>query len=306
MDPAPGWPPLKPERFVAVGTQRGLQKIPEDRRDTWERCQSRSDFELVVAPPGWRMAGIIRERQVARGDVLLVLGGGAGGEHLAELYRDEGKPVIALHAELGAFNEDGRGGSTALHERALADPSVFFRLRDGVANAAGRLSALRLDVTTDVEELSHATCALIDDLRPPSAFFVRLLDTSAPEYPAVEQFFREVVDEVVTSRGFTPREMGRGRPETAFMNVEIFAALHRAALVVVDVTGVRPNCTMELGYALGRRRRYVISAQEGTKLPFDEDKLPTYFWDESGTVDERRRAYLDWLDRHSELPPIVD
>jgi hypothetical protein len=35
-------------------------------------------------------------------------------------------------------------------------------------------------------------------------------------------------------------------------------------------------------------------------------QLPTYFWDDSGTVDERRRAYRDWLDRHSELPPLVE
>jgi hypothetical protein len=303
-DPGVGWPPLRPERFIAVGTQRGLQKIPEERRDTWERCQARSDFELVVAPPGWRMAGIIRERQVARGDVLLVLSGGAGGEHLAELYRDEGKPVIALQAELGALNEDGRGGGTALHEKALADPDAFFRLRAG--NAAGRLSTLRLDAATNAQRLAQETCDLIEALRPPTAFFVRLLDPRAPEYPAVERFFRDIVDEVVTLRGFTPREMGRGRPEKAFMNVEIFAALHRAALVVVDLTGVRPNCTMELGYALGRRRRVVISAQTGTTLPFDEDKLATYFWGDDGTVDQRRRAYLAWLDRYSELPPLVD
>ena len=305
-DPASGWPALRPDRFVAVGTQRGLEKIPDTRRDVWELCQARSDFDLVVAPPGWRMAGIIRERQVARGDVLLVLSGGAGGEHLAELYRDEGKPVIAVHAELGALNEDGRGGGTALHEKALADRDAFFRLRDGLGNAAGRLAALRLDAGTDVDALVERTSALIDDLRPPPAFFVRLLDTGAPEYSAVERFFRDVVDEVVTLRGFTPREMGRGRPETAFMNVEIFQALHRAALVVVDLTGVRPNCTMELGYALGRRRRYMISAQTGTKLPFDEDKLPTYLWEDAGPVDERREAYLAWFDRYSELPPIVD
>jgi hypothetical protein len=305
-DPAPRWPSLRPERFVSVGTQRGLEKIPEGRRATWERCQRRSDFELVVAPPGWRMAGIIRERQVARGDVLLVLSGGAGGEHLAELYRDEGKPVLAIHAELGAYNDDGRGGGTALHQKTLASPEAFFRLREGVVNAAGRLSALRLDAATDVEALAQATGDLIEDLRPPTAFFVRLLDTSVPEFPEVEAFFRDVVDEVVIERGFTPHEMGRGRPEAAFMNVEIFAALHRAALVLVDLTGVRPNCTMELGYALGRRRRYVISAQAGTRLPFDEDKLPTYFWDGSGTVAERRASYLDWLDRHSELPPIIE
>jgi hypothetical protein len=304
-DPAPGWPPLRSERFVAVGTQRGLQKIPEDRRSIWEHCQSRSDFELVVAPPGWRMAGIIRDRQVARGDVLLVLGGGAGGEHLAELYRDEGKPVIALHAELGALNDDGRGGGTALHESALTQPGDFFRLRDGVGNPAGRLTALRLNSGTDVGVLVQATCELIDELRPPPAFFVRLLDTDAPDYSAVERFFREVVDDVVISRGFTPHEMGRGRPESAFMNVAIFQALHRAALVVVDLTGARPNCTMELGYALGRRRRCVISAQTGTRLPFDQDKLPTYFWKNGSPVDERRKTYVDWLDRYSELPPIV-
>ena len=69
-DPAPGWPQLRPERFVAVPrNQRGLDKIPA-YRTTGERCCRRSDFQLVVAPPGWRMAGIIRERQVLRGDIL--------------------------------------------------------------------------------------------------------------------------------------------------------------------------------------------------------------------------------------------
>ncbi len=50
----------------------------------------------------------------------------------------------------------------------------------------------------------------------------------------------------------------------AFMNVEIFEALHRAGLVIVDLTGVRPNCMMELGYALARRGRIVISAKQVT------------------------------------------
>ena len=90
------------------------------------------------------------------------------------------------------------------------------------------------------------------------------------------------------------------------MNVEIFERLHRASLVIVDLTGVRPNCMMELGYALGRSRRVVISAKKGTQLTFDQDKLPTYFWDEIGSSDERRRDYRDWFDRHSELPPIVE
>jgi hypothetical protein len=306
VDPAPKWPALRPDRFVVVASQRALAKIPDWRSDVWERCRTRSDFDLGVAPPGWRMAGIIRERQVLLGDILLAIGGGAGAEHLAELYREEGKPMVPIYAELGAFNDDGNGGSRFLHERALADVDPFFRLRDGAGSSAGRLAGLRLSAAIDPAQLARQTAELVDDLRPRPAFYVRLLATDHADFDAVERFFRDVVDAVVVERGFTPREMGRGRPEAAFMNVEIFEALHRAGLVIVDLTGVRPNCMIELGYALARRRRVVLSAKEGTQLAFDQDKLPTYFWENSGTPNQRIKDYLDWFDRYSELPPIVE
>jgi hypothetical protein len=89
------------------------------------------------------------------------------------------------------------------------------------------------------------------------------------------------------------------------MNVEIFEGLHRAAVAVVDLTEVRPNCMMELGYALGRRRRVVMSALTGTRLPFDQDKLPTLFWSESGSVDQRREEFRDWFRSHLDLPPLI-
>ena len=89
------------------------------------------------------MAGIIRDRQVLRRDVLLALGGGAGVEHLAELYRDEGKPVIPVHTELGAYNNDGDRRQRFLHGRALADTDTFVRLRAGAGSAAGRLTQSR-------------------------------------------------------------------------------------------------------------------------------------------------------------------
>jgi hypothetical protein len=305
-DPAPGWPLLRPERFVVVVSQRGLDKIPANRAETWERCCRRSDFQLVVAPPGWRMAGIIRERQVLRGDILLVLGGGAGAEHLAELYSDEGKPVVPVRADLGAYCHDGNGGSRFLHARAISDPDNFFRLRDGAGSATARISNLLLRTDTDTDTMARQVAQLLADLRPRPAFYVRLLDASHDDYPAVERFFRDVVDTVVVEHGFTPYEMGRGSPQAAFMNVEIFESIHRAGLVVVDLTGVRPNCTMELGYALARRRRVVISARKGTKLPFDEDKLPTCIWEDTGARTERLDAYRRWFDRNSELPPVVE
>jgi hypothetical protein len=62
---------------------------------------------------------------------------------------------------------------------------------------------------------------------------------------------------------------------------------------------------MELGYALARRRRVVISAKRGTMLPFDQDKLPTFFWDDQKEWQEQLHAYREWFDRFSDLPPLV-
>ncbi len=252
------------------------------------------------------MAGVIRERQVRRGDLLLAVGGGAGVEHLAALYRDDGKPVIPIHAEIGALSNDGNGGSRFLHERALADVGAFIHLRDEAGSAAARLSSLRLTASTNIETLAGEIISLIADLRPRTAFYVRLLATDHPDFASVERFFREVVDVVVVERGFTPREMGRSQPEVAFMNVEIFEALHRAGLVAVDLTGVRPNCMMELGYALARRRAVLISAKKGTELPFDSDKLPVFVWNDARSPADGTTQYREWLDRFGDLPPIVE
>lgn len=305
-DPSPEWPALRPERFVVVASQSSLLKVPEWRSDVWDACRNRTDFDLESMPAGWRMAGVIRERQVLRGDVLLVLGGGAGVEHLAQLYINEGKPVIPIYAELGSIKQDGNGGSCYLHERALSDVGTFFALRNNVGSAVAFLSGLRLTQSSDVEALTKEVAKLIADLQPPRAFYVRLLATDHSEFPEVERFFRDVVDDVVDGRGFARYEMGSSKPLAAFMNVEIFAAIHRAGLVVVDLTGVRPNCMMELGYALARRRRVIISAKKGTQLPFDQDKLPTFMWDNAGMLDERRKAYREWFDRYNELPSLVE
>lgn len=304
-DPAEGWPPRRPRRFVGVASQRGLDRIPAGRRELWQGCCARSDFELVTTPPGWRMAGIIRERQLSYGDILVVLGGGAGVEHLAELYWRDGKPVVPVWAQLGAFNDDGSGGSQALHEKALGDPGALFRLAPGAGGDTARLQTLRLEAESDPSSLAEATLRMLEDLMPPSAFYVRLLDPSNRDHAAVEWFFSEVVTPAISERGYAPVQMGLGTPESMFMNVEIFRRLHRAGVVLVDLTGMRPNCTMELGYALGRPRRVVISAQEGTKQIFDSDKLPTHFWACSENATACVADYLDWFDRYVEVGPLV-
>ena len=237
--------------------------------------------------------------------MLVVLGGGAGVEHAAELYLDEGKGILPIRCDLGAVSEDGNGGGSYLHSRALSDPATFFELRDGAGSATARLAALQIGRADEPPLAAEAVASLIADLKPPRAFYVRLLDRKSDDFEPVETFFREVVDPVVAAKGFTPHEVGRDQPLAAFVNLEIFEGLHRAALVVADLTGVRPNCMMELGYALARRRRVVISAMEDTQLPFDSDKLPTHFWSPDETPEAGRQAFRRWLERHLDMPPLV-
>ena len=305
-DPAPNWPGNRPGRFRIVASQRALNKVPENRREVWGKCLARTDIELSTSEPGWRMGGIIRAKQVQHGDLLVTLGGGAGTEHLAHIYSDDGKSVIPIHCEIGAISGDGMGGSSGLHNRALHDVESFFSLVDGKGGAAARLSPLRLTLDTDVGGLSRGVIDLITDLRNPLAFYIRLLDSSSSLHPEVEDFFRNVVDPVVASKGFARYEVGLDAQEEAFLNVEIFQRIHRAGLVVADITDVRPNCLMELGYALARRRSTVITAKAGTRLPFDQDKLSTFFWNPSGDARDRVAEFEVWTERHIDLPALIE
>ena len=304
-DPAPGWSGRRDGRIRVVASEHGIESIPVRRLKTWLACTARSDFELESLPPGWRIGGVIRSRQATLGDVLVVIGGGAGVEHLAEAYQEEGKPVVPIHCDLGATSGDGRGGGSYLHSLALSDVSTFLELAPASGGAAARLSRLRLKADSDIDGAITDLVSLLSDLRAPRAFYVRLLNQESAAFEPVERFFRDIVDPIVIEKGFAPHEVGRNRPEAAFMNVEIFEGLHRAGLVVVDLTDVRPNCMMELGYALGRRRRTVISAMKDTPLPFDQDKLPTYFWEDSGTAAERLSGYRTWMERYFDMPVLV-
>ena len=305
-DPAPDWPPLRPKRFVIVSTQSGLARIPADRYDIWESVRTRSDMDIRSRAPGWRMASMIRDRQLRRGDVLVALGGGAGVEHLAQSYVANGKPVIPIATDLGAYSQDGNGGSRLLHGKAVSEPDAFFRLKDGSGSTSGRLLSLRLVARTNYIALAADVVGLLSNLRRPTAFYVRLLNTAHPDYSDVEECFRSVIDPVVTNKGYSPDEVGSRPPSTAFINEDIFRSLQLAGLVVVDLTGVRPNCTMELGFALARRKRVIITAREGTSLPFDTDKLPTHLWRPGVRIDTRIAEFDQWFDRYYDLPPIFD
>ncbi len=89
------------------------------------------------------------------------------------------------------------------------------------------------------------------------------------------------------------------------MNVAIFESLHFSSLAMVDVTGERPNCFIELGYALGTGNRVLVTAEEGTPLPFDQTMIPCHFWKPGATVDDRIKALVEFWEKNINRPTIV-
>jgi hypothetical protein len=111
---------------------------------------------------------------------------------------------------------------------------------------------------------------------------------------------------VVDDAGLTRVEIGTDKSEHAFMNVAIFESLHYSSMAIVDVTGERPNCFIELGYALGTQNRVLVTAEEGTKLPFDQEMIPCHFWKPAASVSDRKKDFLEFWEKYISRPPIVE
>ena len=246
-----------------------------------------------------------RQRLAQLGDILIGISGGEGLEHLALEYSTKGKPVIPLDLNLGAAQHDGSGGASRLFSRALARPKEFFEVVDGMS-AVDLLDRTRtLDGSVDPNIVVSALIALMEALLPPRVFYVRLLNPDLPEYTSVEGFFRTTVDMLVKELGYEPCQMGLGVNKFAWMNEAIFQSLHHCSVVLVDATGVRPNCFMELGYALGNKQRVIATHRKDTKLPFDSTTIESFPWtEEEDPSAQLSRFRTHWL-RNINMPAIV-
>jgi hypothetical protein len=302
----PAWPAEAGLPIVAASSEKAVTEIPDDRRPLYEELLASGLLHLESIMPGSRAAAFLRQRQAVFGDALVILGGGTGVEHLADLYLLRRKPVVPLDLALGASREDGTGGAMRLAKEARAEPVRFFRFSRPWANTEG--AALAQIATRNgaaaPSEVASRTVSLLTKIERPGAFYVRLLNPGHPKFTVVESFFRDVVDPVIDEAGLRRVEIGTDGSDYAFINVGIFEHLHFSSVAVVDVTGERPNCFIELGYAL-RGNRVLVTAEEGTRLPFDQEMIPCHFWKPGERVADRKKALVEFWKKNINRPPIV-
>ena len=295
--------PVKP--IITVVKQNFMESLPSQRYDLWKSLLDKGAVQIEFVEEGWSSGAVRRIRMSEFGDLLIILSGGEGVEHLAEEYNRHYKPIIPLDLKLGSSKGDGGGGAVKLFSKMLQSYSSFMNIKNQASAGELFLSLKTNNGITPVDTVTDGVARLIHNITPPNAFYVRLLATEAEGYGEVENYFRTIVDPLMKQHGFSIKEMGAGESSYAWMNVEIFESLHKAAIVVVDLTGLRSNCFMELGYALGRPSKVMLTAKRGTKLPFDMEMYECLFWDPIENIESSRSNLSKYYERNFNRPPIV-
>ena len=286
---------------IAVQHHKNEDQIPAEYDALWSDLRT-SDLVQIDNVSHWNMASKRMEAQARWGDILIAVGGSEGVQYLANLYHDAGKPVIPLNDEITGADD----GARRLFRMGLSSAwaSRLFRTQTLSPHAwVNRLNFRKEAVAQRVDSV----VSLLEALEPPTAFVVRLLNPEHEDYAEVQEFFDVVVQPVLEhDLGYKLVVInGEQSFEHPRIDQEIFSKLHRGRVVLADLTGSRPNCFLELGYALGRQLPTLVSVREGSLPPFDLHTLAAHHWKASGLVDARRRAFRAHWDAIQTRPPLV-
>ncbi|MDE1480158.1 hypothetical protein KKI90_19085 [Xenorhabdus bovienii] len=280
--------------IIAVKHHKNEDQIPEEHILSWDDFRGTRHVRIESAAH-WNMASKRMEIQSRSGDVLITIGGSEGVLFLANLYHDAGKPVIPLNYRIGPVTT----GSQKIFEYALASTHSerLFKTEDD-RSSHDWINRLDFPNRMPSEERVRILIQLMQDLTPPTAFFVCLMNRAHADYVAVKNYYECVVKPVMEGKlGFRMIIVdGSQGYENAHVNQEVFNRLHRSRVVIADLTGSRPNCFLELGYALGRGLPTMILAKNDTELPFDIHTVSAHLWADEGEVADKKREFLNHWD----------
>ena len=283
------WNSQQDKPIIIVAYFKYDSKIPNDRRALWNEFQDLKQHGLVRLHSYLSFGGNLRQLQEQYSDLLMTFGGYKGVVHLSNLFQISSKPVIPINLPLG------NKATSNLFESVLENPIKYLSSDNPETIIASFERLNLLEIQPDRTLILRYIFDLIHELNSPKAFCVRLMNPDDDNFQNVESFFRKVIDNVIGAIGYQRHEVSSDPATQQLMNVEIFQELHKSQLTIIDLTSLRPNCLIELGYALGNGQRILLTTQKGTKLPFDIDKIPCFFWDSKMDAKETRKKLRKFI-----------
>lgn len=297
-------PPNVPGPFVvAVQHHKTEEQIPPEYVGLWDELRA-SQLIKIESAAQWNMNSKRMEAQARFGDMLVALGGDEGVLYLANLYHDAGKPVVPLNLALCAETT----GARRLYAFGLASAQTrrLFQIA-GDGDAHDWLNRIGFPKRQSIPDRVSALMDLLESLERPKVFAVRLLNPAHEDNASVQEFFDVVAKPVLEDElGYRLVVIdGLQSYDNARIDQEIFVKLHRSHVVIADITGARPNCFLELGYALGRGLPAMVTAREGATLPFDIATFAGHHWRATGSAEDRRRAFREHWNAVRNRPALV-
>ena len=296
-----------PGKFV-IGVQhyKNPQQIPECKKELWENILKLKKLFCVYDVGSWNMNTKRMEKQAQLGDALITLGGEDGVLFLANLYLNRGKPVIPIDYPICGENV----GTNRIVQHGLAQEIIhpLFKVKSG-KSVNSILADFKYTLNQSSDEQIVSVIKLLQNLENPTAFAVRLLDPSSQKYyKSVEKYFDEVVKPVVEKKmNFKLVELNnRYKHSEPQITTEIFRSIHKSGLVIADLTGQRPNCFLELGYALRNHTPIMITMKKGSgQLPFDITTYPSHFWNSEKSTKTQKNKLFRYFNSIRNLNPLV-
>jgi hypothetical protein len=287
---------------IAVQHHKNEEQIPQAFERLWDDLRN-SDLVQIENAAHWNMASKRMEAQARWGDILIALGGSEGVLFLANLYHDAGKPVVPLNLPICAPDT----GARRLFEFGVSGNHAQRLFQATAIGPHGWINRINFPSRTPVTARVAALVELLEALEPPRAFVVRLLNPGHADYGDVQDYFDTVVEPIVQGELCYKLTVVDGRQtlEHARLDQEIFTKLHQSSVVIADITGLRPNCFLELGYALGRGLPTMLTAKAGSEHPFDIYTLAGLHWAPDGPVEDRRRLFREHWKAIRSRPPLV-
>jgi len=246
--------------YILLGRQpaHNYGKIIRSQLDNWE-----IETERLYVP-----------EQIHLADVVILIGGFDGTYRAANWARIEKKPILAV-----AFCG---GSATKVYEMEFGEFDKKY---------AGRIDKIEYQELNSINDNMQAKAqkivSLAEKIVTSKSVVVIMSYSKRPDLDDIYESFEAVCKDFgyVCKRVQNANAVDRIVPR-------ILEEIRQAAFVIADLTELKQNVFYELGYAEGLGRPVVVTAKDGTDLPFDVKEIPTIFWDGQKKLKEDLRTKI--------------
>jgi hypothetical protein len=204
--------------------------------------------------------GLLTPEPIDQADVVIVVGGRHGTHRAANWARIAGKPLLPIARFAGAGRE--------VYYQELDHFDA--RYAQSVARDAYECLA---DVAAEPEQLARDVVSLAERVLTSTSVFVAMSFAEDPELEDAYETFKVVCE----GRGYTCSRIDDDSNAPRILP-EIVTRIASSAFSIVDLTHETVNVYYELGYAEALGKPVIVTAKEGTQLPFDVKDIPVVFW----------------------------